>query len=156
MGRSRKLREGEDATVLSYGVTAAGAVAAAEMLAEQGIEVEVVAARFAKPIDRDMVAVALSTGGPVVTVEDHSVAGGFGSAVLETAQELGLSGARVVRLGMPTDRFIAHGSRSSQLAECGIDATGIASTIQMLVQPDEEEAVRPVDRLAQPIISSSS
>ena len=156
MGRSRKLREGEDATVLSYGVTAAEAMAAAEMLAEQGIELAVVAARFAKPIDREMIAAALSTGGPVVTVEDHSVAGGFGSAVLETAQELGLSSARVVRLGMPTDRFIAHGSRSSQLAECGIDATGIASTIQTLVQPDEEQAVRPVDRLAQPIISSSS
>ena len=156
LGRSRRLRDGIDATVLSYGVTAVAAMAAAEMLADQGIEVGVVAARFAKPIDRDMVAAALSTDAPLVTVEDHSVAGGFGSAVLETAQEMGLSPAHVVRLGMPADRFVAHGSRSSQLAECGINATGIASTIQALVEAHEERVTRRIDQPAQSIISSSS
>ena len=70
MGRSRRLREGDDATVLCYGVTATAALAAAEMLAENGIEVAVVNARFAKPIDRDMVEAAFATGGPIVTVEE--------------------------------------------------------------------------------------
>lgn len=134
MGKSRRLRDGDAATILTYGVTAAPALAAAEMLAEVGIEVGVVAARFAKPVDRDMVAAALSDGRPVVTVEDHSIAGGFGSAVLETAQELALDASRLVRLGMPVDRFISFGSRSGQMAECGYDATGIAATVQRLVE----------------------
>jgi 1-deoxy-D-xylulose-5-phosphate synthase len=110
------------------------------MLAENGIEIGVVNARFAKPIDRRMVEQALIPGSVVVTVEDHSTAGGFGSAVLETAQELGLDASRMVRLGMPADRFIAHGSRTGQLAECRIDASGIASTIQSLVDVDEHAA----------------
>ena len=128
------MREGDDATVLCYGVTATAALAAAEMLAENGIEIAVVNARFAKPIDGEMVEAAFASGGPIVTVEDHSVSGGFGSAVLETAQEMGFGSSRFVRLGLPTDRFIAHGSRAGQLAECGIDATGIAATVQRLIE----------------------
>lgn len=138
MGRSRRLRDGDDATLLCYGVTANYAMAAAELLAENGTEIAVVNARFAKPVDRDMVETAFRSGAPVVTVEDHSVAGGFGSAVLETAQELGVAATRVVRLGMPVDRFIAYGSRTGQLAECGIDATGIASALQSLLNAGEQ------------------
>ncbi|HRR86234.1 MAG TPA: transketolase C-terminal domain-containing protein, partial [Phycisphaerae bacterium] len=66
---------------------------------------------------------------PVITVEDHSVVGGFGAAVLETAQDLRLPTDHLVRLGIPSDRFISHGSRKSQLAECGIDAAGIAEAV---------------------------
>jgi len=143
LGKSRRLRDGDDATVLCYGVTAVYAMAAAEILAESGIEIGVVNARFAKPIDREMVGTAFRSEAPVVTVEDHSVAGGFGSAVLETAQELGLAASLIVRLGIPADRLIAHGSRRGQLAECGIDATGIASTIQSLIETSEPvEAAR--------------
>ncbi len=134
LGQSRRLRDGDDATVLCYGVTAIYALRAAEMLAQQGIEAAVVSARFARPIDRAMVKSACRSGAPVLTVEDHSVAGGFGSAVLETAQEMSLDCSRFVRLGLPADRFIAHGSRAGQLAECGIDATGIAEVVQRVVE----------------------
>lgn len=130
LGRSLLLRDGDDATVLAYGAMCAHAIAAAEFLAGDGISLRVVNARFAKPIDRDMVSDALTRGGPVVTVEDHSLAGGFGSAVLECAQELGLSTSHVVRLGLPVDRFIAHGPRAMQLAECGIDAASIAKAVR--------------------------
>jgi len=133
LGKSRRLRDGDAVTILCYGVTSGYAMAAAKMLAEDDIEVGVVNARFAKPIDRRMVIDACESGAPVVTIEDHSVCGGFGSAVLETAQELGLRTDCFVRLGMPADRFIRHGSRAGQLAEAGIDATGIASTVQTLV-----------------------
>jgi 1-deoxy-D-xylulose-5-phosphate synthase len=134
--------------MLCYGVTAHSALAAAEMLTESGIEAAVVNARFARPIDRGMVEEACRGGAPVVTVEDHSTAGGFGSAVLETAQELGLDASRLVRLGMPADRLIAHGSRAGQLAECGIDATGIAATVQALVEKyaPREASVAPRER----------
>jgi 1-deoxy-D-xylulose-5-phosphate synthase len=134
LGKSRRLRDGEDATVLCYGVTTVYAMAAAEMLAESGIEIAVINARFAGPIDRQMVETALLPDTPVLTVEDHSVAGGFGSAVLETAQTMGLDASRVTRMGIPAERFIAHGSRAEQLAECGIDATGIASTVESLLE----------------------
>ncbi|MCH7808750.1 MAG: 1-deoxy-D-xylulose-5-phosphate synthase [Planctomycetes bacterium] len=137
LGRSRRLREGDAATVLCYGVTATYAMAAAEILSQSGIELAVVNARFAKPIDRCMVEDAFGSGRPVVTVEDHCVTGGFGSAVLETAQEMQLTCSRLARLGIPDDRFIAHGSRAEQLAECGIDATGIAATVQRLIETDE-------------------
>ena len=156
LGRSRRLRTGDDATILSYGATTSHALAAAEMLAEGGIEVSVVNARFAKPIDRGMVKAAFAAGRPVVTVEDHSVVGGFGSAVLETAQTLRLDASRCARLGMPAERFIAHGSRAGQLAECGIDATGIASTVQSLVEAElESEAQDVLASHARPVRASA-
>ena len=133
VGRSRRLRDGDDATILCYGTVCHDALAAAEMLSTGGVEVGVVNARFALPIDAGMVRAAFSGGKPVVTVEDHSVAGGFGSAVLESAQSLGLGAGHMLRLGIPQDRFIAHGSRAAQLADCGFDATGIAAAVQSLV-----------------------
>lgn len=129
LGRSRVMREGRDATILAYGASVRDALDAADLLAAESIYVRAVNARFAKPVDRDMVATAIKAGHPVVTVEDHSVAGGFGSAVLETAQELSLSVERIKLLGIPADRFIRHGTRAGQMAECGIDATGIAAAV---------------------------
>lgn len=130
LGRSVTLRDGDDATILVYGAMCRAALDAAELLHANGIDVRVVNARFAKPIDKKMVEEALERGRPVVTVEDHSVTAGFGSAVLECARDLGLSAANVNVLGIPADRFIAHGSRVGQLAECGIDAAGIAATVR--------------------------
>jgi 1-deoxy-D-xylulose-5-phosphate synthase len=133
IGRSRRVRSGADATILAYGVMTSNALAAAELLAAEGRSVGVVNARFAKPIDRQMVRDALAAGRPAVTVEDHSIQGGFGSAVLEAAQEMGLSAANVTRLGLP-DRFIAHGSRAGQLAEAGLDPAGIAAAVLALIE----------------------
>src|SRR5262249_20483854 len=101
LGRSRLLREGADATILAYGAMCSNAIAAADLLAGEGSEVRVINARFAKPVDREMVAAALERGHPVITIEDHSLAGGFGSAIIETAQELGQDTRSIVRLGMP-------------------------------------------------------
>jgi 1-deoxy-D-xylulose-5-phosphate synthase len=138
MGKGRKVRSGDAATILAYGVSTLEALTAAEVLAESGIEAAVWNARFAKPVDRDMVREAFRGDRPVVTVEDHSVTGGFGSAVLEAAQEMGLPIGRMVRLGIPTDRFIPHGSRTGQLADCRIDAGGIAAAVHELL--DRREA----------------
>ncbi len=129
-GQARLLQDGRDATILAYGAAVSHALDAAELLAAEGLEVRVYNARFARPVDADMVRAAIAADHPVITVEDHSLAGGFGSAVLETAQELRLPADRIVRLGMPVDRFIRHGTRAGQLAECGIDAAGIAAAVQ--------------------------
>lgn len=169
LGRSRRLRTGtarlnpgspggDAATILCYGTTCAAGLAAADLLAELGIEVEVVNARFARPIDHRMIEQACRAGGPIVTVEDHSVAGGFGSAVLEAIHELDATATRrwtgvpVARLGIPADRFIAHGSRAGQIAECGYDATGIAAVVQRLIE-SREHAPDELDRTPRPVLS---
>ncbi|HSW45598.1 MAG TPA: 1-deoxy-D-xylulose-5-phosphate synthase [Phycisphaerae bacterium] len=129
-GESRMMLSGRDATILAYGAAVSNALDAAELLATDHISVRVVNARFAKPIDRRMLRTVLSADHPVITAEDHSVTGGFGAAILEEAAEMRLPTERIVRLGLPADRFVAQGSRVGQLAECGIDAAGIAATVQ--------------------------
>ena len=148
MGKARRLRHGDDATVLCYGAPATDALAAAEMLAASGIEVSVIDARFAKPLDEEMVKAAFEGNRPVITVEDHSLAGGFGSAVLEMAQQLRLDAGCMVRLGIPENRFVAHGSRAGQLAECGFDASGIAATVQAEIDRSTTATYRTVSREA--------
>jgi 1-deoxy-D-xylulose-5-phosphate synthase len=155
LGRSRLLRAGNDATVLAYGALCRNALDAAALLAAEGVDVAVVNARFAKPVDREMVRAALTKtepgcpqpGGPVVTVEDHSLAGGFGSAVIEEANNLGLPAESIIRLGMPVDRFIPHGSRPGQLAECGLDAAGIAAAVRRALA----ERPREIHPIPQPV-----
>lgn len=149
LGVSRMVRAGDDATILACGAVLANAREAARILAADGVETGVVNARFAAPIDRSMVLTAFAAGRPVVTVEDHSVAGGFGSAVLETAQELGLDIGPLARLGLPADRFVAHGSRRSQMSEAGIDAAAIAATVHRLLAETTARREAPVHERAQ-------
>ena len=114
--------------VLAFGTPAIDALkAAAELKGEY--RVAVYDARFAKPIDAALVRSLLERRIPIVTVEDHSIVGGFGAAVLETAQEFNLDASRVVRLGLP-DSWIIQDSRARQLAQAGIDQQGIARGIR--------------------------
>ncbi|HRW55418.1 MAG TPA: 1-deoxy-D-xylulose-5-phosphate synthase, partial [Phycisphaerae bacterium] len=130
LGRSVRIRDGKDATILAYGSTCRPALDAAIALRKEGIDVRVVNARFVKPIDSDMVAEAFASGAPVITAEEHSPYGGFGAAVLEAAQTMGLPTTQLVRLAMPADDFVPHGSRADQLRHCLLDAEGIASTVR--------------------------
>jgi 1-deoxy-D-xylulose-5-phosphate synthase len=129
IGRSRILRDGADATLIVYGALAESAMAAADLLAEDGISVEVIDARFCKPIDGDMLARVLRPRHPVLTIEDHSLQNGFGSAVAEYAIAHQLPTVNLVRLGMP-DRMIAHATRKEQLTEVGLDPAGIAASVR--------------------------
>ncbi|MCS7034284.1 MAG: 1-deoxy-D-xylulose-5-phosphate synthase, partial [Phycisphaerae bacterium] len=126
LGRSRTLRHGADLTLLAYGALVQNALLAAEMLAREGIEATVVDARFCKPLDGQMLAAELSSGRPVLTIEDHHVINGFGAAVLEHANFHHLPTDRLTILGMP-DRLIPHMTRAQQLAEAGLDAPSIAT-----------------------------
>ena len=105
----------------------AAALAAASALARAGISAAVVDARFAKPLDAPLLCALARQLGIVVTVEDHALAGGFGSAVLEALAERA-PGARVVRLGLP-DRFLDHAEQDAQWREAGIDAEAIAAAV---------------------------
>jgi 1-deoxy-D-xylulose-5-phosphate synthase len=129
-GESRLMLPGRDATILAYGSTVSAAIDAAELLATDNLSIRVINARFAKPIDSRMLQTVIAADHPIITVEDHGVIGGFGAAVLEAAADLRLPTDRIVRLGIPADRLIPQGSRPGQLAECGIDAAGIAAAVQ--------------------------
>src|SRR5204862_440132 len=129
LGKSRRLREGEDATLIAYGALAENAMAAAEVLASEGIDLGVVDARFCKPVDGDMLRNVLRPGHPVLTLEDHALQNGFGSAVIEYAVAHQVGTEHLMRLGMP-DRLIAHATRKEQLAEVGLDPLGIAQSVR--------------------------
>lgn len=109
-------------TLVMTGMDAAAAVAG-------GIDVGVWDARFAKPVDRELIKALLERGVPIITIEDHSIIGGFGTAVLEAAQELGLDGSHITRLGLP-DAWVYQDSRAKQLAEVGLDQSGIVRAIR--------------------------
>jgi len=149
LGKSLTLRAGRDATILAYGSSCIHALEAARYLVEDGIETCVVNARFAKPVDEEMVRAAFERGGPVITAEEHSPYGGIGTAILETAQKLQLPTQRLTRLALPGDEFVAHGSRAHQLAQCGLDAKGMAEAVRRALDEmpaaeyEADESVRP-------------
>jgi 1-deoxy-D-xylulose-5-phosphate synthase len=151
LGKAVWLRQGDDAVIISYGAVTAEALHAAEILSERGIEVGVINARFAKPLDKEMIDQVLSESEkkPVITVEDHGLAGGFGSAVLELAQSHGLDTRRMSRLGLP-DRFIEQNSRQGQLEEVGLDRRQIADHIcSLLSEPQIANVDQPPEKVTQ-------
>ena len=103
------------------------------------VRVSLYDARFAKPVDTDLILRLLEAKIPIVTVEDHGIHGGFGAAVIEAASELNLDAGLVTRLALP-DAWIYQDSRSAQLKEAGIDTASIASTLrEVAVQPRRSE-----------------
>jgi 1-deoxy-D-xylulose-5-phosphate synthase len=133
LGKAVALRAGTDALLAAYGVMVPEALRAADLLAERGIRVGVLNARFAKPLDEEALAAALVDYPLLVTVEDHFVTGGFGSAVLEFAARLPGPKARVVCLGIP-DRFLPHATRRRQLEWAGLSGDRIAARVAAEVE----------------------
>ncbi len=133
LGRSRLLRQGADGTILCYGTTCQPALAAARILQrERDLDLAVVNARFAKPLDTEAICQALQSG-PVLTVEDHAAIGGFGSAVLELAAANRLDTSAVDVLGVG-DAFVPHAARQQQLVDQQICPGGIADRMARLIQ----------------------
>ena len=127
-GQAEILEWETDGILIAFGTLVGNCLRVAERLRQQyGLRVGVVNARFAKPIDRATIQKAIEECSFVLTVEDGCLMGGFGSAVLEAANEAGLNTAHVRRLGLP-DRFVLHAERDEQLAEVGLDVDGIAAS----------------------------
>jgi 1-deoxy-D-xylulose-5-phosphate synthase len=125
LGQAEILEWETDGVFLACGTLVGTCLRAAEQLRQQyGLRVGVVNARFVKPLDKATVVKAVEECGFVLTVEEGCLAGGFGSAVLEAANDAGLNSAHVRRLGLP-DQFILHAEREEQLAEVGLDVDGI-------------------------------
>jgi 1-deoxy-D-xylulose-5-phosphate synthase len=123
-GKAELVRRGRDGVVWALGATVRPTLSAAERLARDGVELTVVNARFVKPLDRELLASQLAPSGRLATVEEHALAGGFGSAVLEAIADMGLEGVETLCLGIP-DRFVPHGSQRVLRQALGLDADGI-------------------------------
>ncbi|MDR3746005.1 MAG: 1-deoxy-D-xylulose-5-phosphate synthase [Acidobacteriaceae bacterium] len=120
IGVAEVVQDGNDVAILGLGAMLPEAMRLAAMLEHEGFSVAVINPRFAKPIDRQCVANYAKNCGLLVTMEDHALAGGFGSAVLETINEMQIA-APVVRVGWP-DQFIEHGKVEALREKYGLTA----------------------------------
>ena len=125
IGKASVLREGTDGVLLAFGAMVYRCQHAAEKLSARGIEVTVVNARFAKPLDKELILELVRNHRLIITVEDHALMGGFGSAVLELVSDEREDVNKILRMGIP-DRFIEHGPRDLMLKNMGLDEEGIA------------------------------
>lgn len=132
IGSWEVLRQGKDATILTFGTTIPMALEAAEILASQGTDIEVVNARFIKPMDEDMLHALMKKGTPILTIEEAVLQGGFGSAVLEFAADHQYKTA-IDRIGIP-DQFIEHGNVDQLLAEIHLTTEETVKRIKALLQ----------------------
>jgi len=123
IGKGEIRRKGKKIAILAFGSMLAPALQAADIL-----DATVANMRFVKPLDIDLVHELANTHDLVVTVEENSVRGGAGAAVLETLQSLSIV-ISTLCLGLP-DNFIEHGVHETMLANCGLNAVGIVSAIE--------------------------
>ncbi|MGB9885886.1 MAG: 1-deoxy-D-xylulose-5-phosphate synthase [Moorellales bacterium] len=134
VGRGELLREGRHLVIAAIGPLVYEALKAAELLSARGIEVAVINARFVKPLDRELIVEQVRRTGYLLTVEEHVLAGGFGSAVLELLAAEGIRPNGVRCLGI-SDCFVSHGRPDELRAELGLDARGIAAAAEAMLRP---------------------
>ena len=140
VGTGRKLKDGEEIAILSFGHPGNWAAEAIRDVKKEGINAGHYDMRFAKPIDEAMLHEVFSKYNKIITVEDGTVVGGFGSAVLEFMNEHNYH-ASVKIMGIP-DRLVEHGTPKQLYAEIGLDANGIAETLREMAKIDVNELVR--------------
>ncbi len=133
IGRGELVRQGDDVLLLAIGRSVTEAVRAAEMLAEEGIEAAVINARFVKPLDSALIRQWAEKTGKMVTVEEHLLDGGFGSAVIELLADAHMMHCRVKRVGI-RDNFVEHGAPQILRSVYGVDADAVMSAAQELVE----------------------
>ncbi len=137
IGRGELLRDGERVALLGYGFGVPLALAAADLLAgAHGVEPTVADARFAKPLDGELIERLALEHDLIVTIEDNVLAGGFGSGVLEHLADADLlGGTRVLRVGLP-DRYVTHGKPALLHEEVGLTPAAVAEKVaQAVLEP---------------------
>jgi 1-deoxy-D-xylulose-5-phosphate synthase len=128
IGRGEIVRDGDDVALVAIGAMVPVALKAADLLRDRGVAATVVNARFVKPLDRELLLDVAERVRRVVTIEDHALMGGFGSAVLELFGEADLRGVDVHRIGLP-DAFIEHGAQKLLRQQHGLDPEGVAQRV---------------------------
>lgn len=130
-GKGEIMRKGKDIAIIAAGNMVGKSLAAAELLAEDGIDAEVINARFIKPLDTELLDDACSRFGRVITVEDGQIQGGFGSAVAEYIADKHIRPELLIH-GID-DKFIDHGTQEELWRELRLDAEGIAHTVREFI-----------------------
>ncbi|MBD1841446.1 1-deoxy-D-xylulose-5-phosphate synthase [Coleofasciculus sp. FACHB-64] len=133
IGKAEILRQGDDVLILGYGSMVYPAMQAAEILSEHGIEATVVNARFAKPLDTDLILPLAQQIGRVVTLEEGCIIGGFGSAVAESLLDNNLM-VPITRIGVP-DVLVDHATPEQSMAELGLTPAQIAERVRKCFSP---------------------
>jgi 1-deoxy-D-xylulose-5-phosphate synthase len=133
IGKGEVLREGADLAIIAIGSTVYPALSAAQRLAQEGIDIKVINARFAKPVDNELIAATAATIKKIITVEENVLQGGFGSAVLECLVEKNITGVRIKRLGIP-DEFVEHATQAQLRHQYGIDEEGIFRAVKEMME----------------------
>jgi len=131
IGKGQQLKEGSDLAILTIGPIGHEASKAIEILEKERISVAHYDMRFLKPIDNILLKSVFSKFNKIITIEDASIIGGLGSAVIEYMNDNSYK-AKVIRLGIP-DKFVDHGTQEELYKECGFDAQGIAIAARNLV-----------------------
>jgi 1-deoxy-D-xylulose-5-phosphate synthase len=140
IGKGEIVEKGNDVAVIAVGNMVDMAKKARKELAEDGIDVEVVNARFVKPLDGELLKDVLKRHKKVLTIEDNVIAGGFGSAILEFINQHKIQGVDVIVHGLP-DRFIDHGTPDELYADLKMDGKGISSIIrEFLIKKEKVSA----------------
>jgi 1-deoxy-D-xylulose-5-phosphate synthase len=140
IGKGRKLKDGKDIAILSFGHPGNFAAAAIRDVKADGINPAHYDMRFAKPLDEAMLHEVFANFNKIITVEDGTVVGGFGSAVLEFMNEHGYK-ADVKIMGIP-DRLIEHGAPKQLYDEAGFDANAIAAILREMAAINVQQLVR--------------
>jgi 1-deoxy-D-xylulose-5-phosphate synthase len=146
IGKGEVLQDGDDVVIIAVGNMVKPAQVAGERLTAGGISAAVVNARFVKPLDEELILRLAKKAGRVVTVEEHALQGGFGSAVLECIEDNRLSAVKILRIGLP-DRFIEHGPQAVLRQKYGLDTDGIFASVRDFVEKTSLKAVPPVASL---------
>jgi 1-deoxy-D-xylulose-5-phosphate synthase len=131
IGKGQQLSDGNDLAILTLGPIGNQASRAIDILDKEHISVAHFDMRFLKPLDNKLLKTVFSRFKKIITVEDASVVGGLGSAVIEYMNDTSYK-AKVIRLGIP-DRFVEHGTQQELYRECGYDADGIVTAARNLV-----------------------
>jgi 1-deoxy-D-xylulose-5-phosphate synthase len=129
IGKGEVLREGADATIFAIGNEVWPSMHAADILAKEGINAGVINARFIKPLDDELITKYCQPNSSIITVEEGSLAGGFGAAVMERCEELGIRDVRFHRIGIP-DEYVHHGSQDVLRAQYDLHPEGIANRVR--------------------------
>ena len=131
LGRAEVLRRGSDVAILALGNTVDAALDAYDLLREDGVEPTVVNARFVAPLDETLLLELGETHRRFITLEEHSLAGGFGSAVVEFVNDHGMEVA-VERIGVP-NVFVQHAKPEAQRAQFGLSGPHVAARVRALM-----------------------
>jgi 1-deoxy-D-xylulose-5-phosphate synthase len=140
IGKGRKIKDGEEVAILSFGHPGNFAAAAIRDVKNEGLNPAHYDMRFAKPIDEVLLHEVFTRFNKVITIEDGTVVGGFGSAVLEFMNAHNYKAA-VKIMGIP-DELVEHGTPKQLYSEIGIDANGIAEAVRDMVRMNVEELVK--------------